>query len=138
MAVEAAAWHKERIAKHPDDYLPAIRSLIEEGVAVAREEFARCTEHKKQLAVDIASCFENVHALLAPAATGPAPDPTTTGDPACNSPISYVGLPTISFPIALSPDGLPLALQLVGQPFAEAELFRTAAWCENVIRRSLP
>ena len=39
----------------------------------------------------------------------------TTGDPVFNSPWSFTGLPTASFPIAFSPDGLPLSLQLVGR-----------------------
>ena len=54
---------------------------------------------------------------------------------AFNSPWSYTGLPTVSFPIALSADGLPLAMQLVGPARAEPELFRVAQWSEEVIRR---
>ena len=46
--------------------------------------------------------FEKVDVLLTPAALGPAPDPGTTGNPAFNSPWSLLGLPTITFPVALS------------------------------------
>ena len=56
----------------------------------------------------------NVDALITPATVSTAPDPSTTGDPAFNSPWSYTGLPTVSFPIGLAPDGLPVAVQLVG------------------------
>jgi Asp-tRNA(Asn)/Glu-tRNA(Gln) amidotransferase A subunit family amidase len=58
---------------------------------------------------------------------------TTTGDPAFNSPWSYTGFPVVSFPVMLSADGLPLAIQLVGRLFEEPALFRVAAWCERVV-----
>ncbi len=56
-----------------------------------------------------------VDALVTPATLGAAPDPSTTGDPVFNSPWSLLGLPTVSFPIGLSADGLPLAVQRSGE-----------------------
>jgi aspartyl-tRNA(Asn)/glutamyl-tRNA(Gln) amidotransferase subunit A len=78
--------------------------------------------------------FGEFDVLVCPAAVGTAPDTTTTGDPAFNAPWSYTGLPTVSFPIGLADDGLPLAIQLVGRPFDEAGLFAAALWCERAIR----
>src|SRR5579864_4490164 len=82
-------------------------------------------------------CFYEVDALLAPATTSPAPDAGSTGDPAFQSPWSYTGFPTISFPTGLSADGLPLAIQLVGQPWSESELFSVALWCEEALGATL-
>jgi Asp-tRNA(Asn)/Glu-tRNA(Gln) amidotransferase A subunit family amidase len=62
---------------------------------------------------------------------GPAPDADSTGDPAFNSPWSYTGLPTVSFPAARTPDGLPLAVQLVGPPDGEARLLSLSAQLER-------
>lgn len=70
-------------------------------------------------------------ALICPATTGPAPAADTTGNPAFNAPWSYTGLPVLSIPVALSPDGLPLSLQLVGPHRGETGLFAVAAWCEQ-------
>ena len=67
-----------------------------------------------------------VDALVTPAALGAAPDPSTTGDPVFNSPWSLLGLPTVSFPIGLSADGLPLAVQLIGRARFDLHLLRTA------------
>ncbi len=64
------------------------------------------------------------------------PDPSTTGDPAFNSPWSYTHLPTVSFPIGLADDGLPVALQLVGPRCMDSGLLRVAQWCEQAIRTS--
>ena len=48
-----------------------------------------------------------------------------------NSPWSYVGLPTVSFPVAMSATRLPLSIQLIGRPWGEAALLQTASWCEE-------
>ncbi|HEV3258543.1 MAG TPA: amidase [Gemmataceae bacterium] len=133
MAVEAAAYHGTRLRRHPDDYQPKIRALLEEGLACPVPDHARCKAHQQQLARDLLGCFHDVDALLTPATTSPAPDRSTTGDPAFNSPWSYTGLPTVSIPAGWSDEGLPLAIQLVGRPWAEAELLAVAAWCEEVL-----
>lgn len=137
MAVESAAYHQERLRRHPEDYEPLIRALVEEGLSCPAPEYARCKEHQELLRSEMRSCFASVDALLTPATTSPAPDAGTTGNPAFNSPWSYTGFPTISFPVALSADGLPLAIQLVGRPWSENELFATALWCEEVLSVTL-
>ncbi|HLJ95369.1 MAG TPA: amidase [Gemmataceae bacterium] len=133
MAVEAAAYHGVRLHRHPEDYAPKIRSLLQEGLACPAPEYARCKELQRQLSQEMLRCFEEVDALLTPATTGPAPDRATTGDPAFNSPWSFTGLPTVSLPAGRDADGLPLAIQLVGRPWGEAELLSVAAWCEQVL-----
>jgi Asp-tRNA(Asn)/Glu-tRNA(Gln) amidotransferase A subunit family amidase len=140
MAVEAAAYHGLRLRRHPDDYAPRIRALLEEGLACPAPEYARCKELQQQVSSEMLSCFEGVDVLLTPATTGPAPDTVTTGDPAFNSPWSFTGLPTASLPAGQDPDGMPLAIQLVGRPWGEAELLAAAAWCEEVlsIAKALP
>jgi aspartyl-tRNA(Asn)/glutamyl-tRNA(Gln) amidotransferase subunit A len=131
MAVEAAAFHGERLARHPDDYAPKIRGLVEEGLACPAPEYARALEHRRRLIADMAALFTGLDALVCPATARPPPDASTTGDPAFNSPWSYTGLPVVSFPVALSPDGLPMSLQLVGPAGGEGPLFRAAAWAEG-------
>jgi hypothetical protein len=86
MAVEAAAFHQERLRRHPDDYDPWIRGLLEEGLKCPAPEYARCKQHQKQLRREMEDCFAGVEILLTPATTGPAPDASSTGDPAFNSP----------------------------------------------------
>jgi aspartyl-tRNA(Asn)/glutamyl-tRNA(Gln) amidotransferase subunit A len=134
MAVEAAAYHAPRLERHPEDYKPRIRSLVEEGLSCPALEYAHAKDHQRQLSASMLACFQDVDVLLTPATIGPAPDASTTGDPAFNSPWSYTGLPTVSFPVGRDVDGLPLAIQLVGRPWSEADLLATAAWCEDVLK----
>jgi len=133
MAVEAAMFHEPRLRRHPDDYDPCIRSLLEEGLACPAPEYGRCKDHQRALKEEMWACFEDVDALLTPATIGPAPDAATTGDPLYNSPWSYTGLPTVSIPAAHSVEKLPLAIQLVGPAWSEADLLGAAAWVERAL-----
>lgn len=133
MAVEAATFHETRFAEHAEQYSPGIRRLIEDGLATPITDYVRSRQHQTELSQQILSTFtdENVDVLICPATIRPAPDRATTGDPICNSPWSYTGLPTVSIPIAMTDNQLPLSVQLVGKPFGEEQLFQTAHWCEK-------
>ncbi|MBV8488399.1 MAG: hypothetical protein JO161_08975, partial [Planctomycetaceae bacterium] len=145
LAAEAAAAHGSPKALREkcfsldmeDDGLvpPRLRELLEEGANVPATDYI----HALTLQTDLkrlSSPFDCFGVYATPAADGPAPDLSTTGDPCFNAPWSLLGLPTVSFPIGLSADGLPLGVQLIGRPGAELELLRIAEWCEASIRAS--
>jgi aspartyl-tRNA(Asn)/glutamyl-tRNA(Gln) amidotransferase subunit A len=46
--------------------------------------------------------------------------------------INYFGLPAVVFPIGVSRDGLPIACQIVGRPWAEPLLLRVADAVQRV------
>jgi len=141
MAVEAAMFHESRLRKHPEDYDAKIRALLEEGLACPAPEYARCKDDQPRLREAMLPCFDGLDGLIVPATTCPAPDASTTGDPAFNSPWSYTGLPAVSFLSGWSAEGLPLAVQVIGRPWGEAEALAAAEWCESrlaVERRTPP
>ncbi len=73
-------------------------------------------------------------ALVSPTAAGPAPKGLeSTGDPYFCAPWSSAGMPSVSLPTGVAPDGLPYAFQLTGAPWCEARLLAAATWCERVI-----
>jgi Asp-tRNA(Asn)/Glu-tRNA(Gln) amidotransferase A subunit family amidase len=132
MAVEAAEFHAERLARHPLDYPPNITKLIEHGLSTSAPHFARIKNHLVQFRDDIERIFvESWKTLVTPATTGPAPGIETTGDPAFNAPWSYSGLPTVSLPVAWSKDGLPMSVQLTGDHWCENDLLTVAAMLEE-------
>ncbi|MBX6314759.1 MAG: amidase [Isosphaeraceae bacterium] len=135
LAAEAAATHEQRLAEHPDDYPPQIRALVEEGLATPVSAYIRARQEQERIRRLVFTEDADLDALLVPAAPGPAPDPATTGDPVFNSPWSFTGQPTVSFPVGRSPEGLPLAIQIVGFPMFEKRLLTLASWCEAVLRR---
>jgi Asp-tRNA(Asn)/Glu-tRNA(Gln) amidotransferase A subunit family amidase len=133
MAVEAAQYHKVRLERHPEDYKPNIRQLLEEGLACPPSHYAETKTHQHALQEETQKMLADGTILLTPATTSPAPDAATTGNPAFNSPWSYTGMPTLSLPTGQFVDGLPLAVQLVGGRDSEAVLLTAAQWCEQVL-----
>lgn len=132
MAFGAAKTHADRFARHPDDYPPRIRGLIEEGLGVTFDELYEIELLQIRLHEQFDLGFP--HPLLTPATLDPAPGPDTTGDAWCNSPWSLLGVPTVSLPLGRTADGLPLAVQLVGGENREDALLARAAWLEQVYR----
>ena len=48
-------------------------------------------------------------------------------------PFNLTGLPAITVPCGLGSSGLPIGIQLVGPPFAEARVLRAAAEAERIV-----
>lgn len=135
MAVEIASSQAERLRQRPEEFTPAVRSLIEEGLAARSIDYAVAIQFQHKLR----RCMSRVigdTVWLMPASRGAAPTPETTGDPCMNSPWSFLGFPTVTIPMALSPEGLPLGLQLIAGPGRDIELFRAARWCEQALARN--
>jgi Asp-tRNA(Asn)/Glu-tRNA(Gln) amidotransferase A subunit family amidase len=147
MAVEAASIHRERIARHPEDYPPQITELINHGLAASATDYHEARDAMRRLSVetDHSLAWHPNAVYLTPAATGPAPSAETTGDPVMNSPWSFLGLPTVSIPVAWSPaesGPLPLAVQMTGRHLGELALLGLAARFEASVgsfhRRPIP
>ena len=134
LASEAASVHRDLGDAKPLFYPPRIEQLLEEGNEIRAMDYVQAREHQTKHQGSSEALFRHVDAWVTPAAPGAAPDPSTTGDPVFNSPWSLLGLPTVSFPIGLSADGMPLAVQLIGRAGFDLHLLRTAEWCETVIR----
>ncbi|RUL84223.1 amidase [Tautonia sociabilis] len=136
MSAEAATFHRRDFESDPARFPTRMTALIEAGLRVSAVEYLEAKRFQDAFRHEFDAIFNEVDALLTPAALGPAPTPETTGDPAFNSPWSLAGLPTITHPIGLDPEGLPLGLQLVGAapPDLGASLFGLALRTERAIR----
>ena len=88
---------------------------------------------------DFTEAFEKVDVILAPTAPSAAfaigekeDDPIAMYlNDVFTVPASMAGLPGISVPAGLSGEGLPLGLQLIGRPFDEETVLRTAGVLEE-------
>jgi Asp-tRNA(Asn)/Glu-tRNA(Gln) amidotransferase A subunit family amidase len=73
-------------------------------------------------------------AILMATAPGPAPrDLSSSGDWSLLTPWSHLGQPAVTIPGGLSPEGLPLGLQLVSPTMTDEKLLAVGAWCEDVL-----
>jgi len=59
--------------------------------------------------------------------------PVPTALTRLTSPFNFSGLPALSIPCGLDARGLPVGLQLVGRPGADATVLAVGRWCEAVL-----
>ena len=138
MAVEAAAFHEPMYRRQSEDYQPKLRAMLAEGLEVDGIDYSRALERRRQFTTDMEEAARQCDVLLTPGAPSPPQaDRTNTGDPAFQGPWTSCGFPAIALPSGLAESGVPLGIQMVASPFAEARLLSAAAWCEAVLDVSL-
>jgi aspartyl-tRNA(Asn)/glutamyl-tRNA(Gln) amidotransferase subunit A len=100
--------------------------------------YRKAQQVRALVAQDFRAAFDAVDVLLAPTAPtaafgleeGLSPIEMYLND-VFTIPASLAGLPAMSVPVGLSRDGLPMGLQLIGRPFDEVTVLKTAAALEG-------
>lgn len=122
-AAEMDRSHARLFPKFQDLYAPATRNLILEGREVSEAQLAADREGRSVLRRELEQALADAGADLwiSPSAPGPAPEGLdSTGDPVMNLPWTHAGLPTLSLPAGVFPNGLPAGLQIAA-PFGRDE-----------------
>ncbi len=101
--------------------------------------YLKAQKVRTRIAEDFKEAYKSVDTILTPTAPSAAFAFGEKGDDPLEMylndvftvPASLAGLPGISIPAGLSTDGLPLGLQLLGRPFDEETVIRTAGVLEE-------
>ena len=101
--------------------------------------YSRAQKLRTLIARDFTQAFEKCDVLLTPATPGPAfAIGEKTSDPVSmylndvfTVTVNLAGLPGISVPAGLTPEGLPLGLQIIGKAFDEATVLRVGRSVEQ-------
>ncbi|MBV6700624.1 amidase [Kitasatospora aureofaciens] len=133
---ELARSHADWFARFGGLYRPETVAGIRHGQSIAGEDRTAALRirehHRTQITEMMREC--GVYAWLVPSATGGAPQGLhSTGDSAMSAPWSYLGYPAISLPAGRTADGLPLGLQVVGEPGGDESLLGLATVLERVL-----
>ncbi len=140
MRSEAASLHRSAIAARPQAYPLAVRNFVTAGDGVLATDYIDALRLRAALLRQaLAGTFSAVDVLLVPTVPVLPPRYDTIADAADSTawrrvallaqhtqPASYLGLPALSVPFALSSGGLPIGMQLVGPPWSEDRLFAAA------------
>lgn len=133
IGTEAGAYHRERIAARRAEYGDDVARRIELGLTRTGTEYASARRTRDELRRAYADALSAWDAILLP--TTPITAPLRDGQDAVaaaatltayTSAFNLTGLPAISIPCGFDGAGLPIGLQLVARPWAEARLLRIA------------
>ena len=138
---EAATLHHAWLQERPGDYGAQVRARIEAGMAFPATHYLRALQVRPEIierfVTAVFSRCDVLHTPVLPSAVPTIAETDVQARPGfgrvladlthCTRPINYLGLPGLTVPAGFSANGLPVAFQLVGRPFAEAGLYRTAA-----------
>ena len=139
--VELASFHKPWMRGRPADYGTSVSARMYPAYAIPGVHYVEALRRRGAVLRAFASdVFSNVDLIAAPTIAQAVPTRAETdvesGRPdavvrflslsANTRPFSYLGLPAISVPCGFDASGMPVGLQLVGRPFAEARLLRAA------------
>ena len=121
--------------QHPDKLSPALTERLERAGNRSVPDYENARLHAEECRRKIAAIFKDWDALLVPAAPGSAPEGLAyTGDPVFSQLWTLLQGPAITIPAGASGNGMPLAVQLIGNYRKDEDLLRCANWAEMILR----
>ena len=132
---DCAAVHAAYLSARPDDYGPQVRARLELGHFIpAVDHLTALRARGRYLEQTLANTFKDIDIAILPIFADPLPSIAELdigGGPTLQAamgrvvkytrPINYLGLPTLALPVPRH-GGLPNGIQLIGRPYAEAQL----------------
>lgn len=140
IAVEGAALHARSLRERPQDFGTQTLVRLLPGLLYPATQYLDALNLRRRLTAQFADAvFAKADVLHLPVIPIPVPtiaESDMAANPGfsefllnfghCTRPFNYLGLPAISVPAGFTGNGLPCGMQLVGNAFDEATLFRVA------------
>lgn len=135
---ESAAFHRKRLAEHPELFDPLVRERLEAGTLHAAIDYIQALRLRTVLMEDMRRVFQTCDVLMLPSGnpaplleeeivgTDLPPDPPPAPRPDTFNLANVTGIPAIVLPCGFTagPPVLPIGIQFCARPFAEAALFQ--------------
>jgi len=142
-ATEGAALHLDRLRKQAHDFDPAVRDRLIAGAMAPAALVVKAQIFRRWYRERVLELFENCDAILAPATPCTAPKigqqtftldgvelPVRANLGLYTQPISFIGLPVVTVPVALTPP--PIGVQIIAAPWREDIALRIAHALEQI------
>ncbi len=145
IAGDAGVVHADHLASHAAILDPDVRQLAERGAQLLATDYIKAQQRREAITQDMLKALEQADVLVTP--TSPIVSPRLGDDTVdigghvvpmrpmlrrLTLPFNLSGLPACTVPCGISPDGLPIGLQIIGKPFDEATVLRVAHAYERV------
>jgi len=142
-AVETAVAHAETFPTERHRYGPGLAGLIDAGRSLCALDYQKILLRRRDFAGRVLAALAPVDAMLIPAQPFAAPTvarmATLGRVPAelaalirYTAPFDMSGNPTLTFPVAFTSAGLPIAAQFVGKPLGEGAVVRAGRAFQRV------
>jgi aspartyl-tRNA(Asn)/glutamyl-tRNA(Gln) amidotransferase subunit A len=139
LMAEAAAYHRELLARDGDKLYPPVRLRLEAGLFITAADYLKAQQARALFNREARDLLQEVDLLAGPMEPVTAPEllstevqagghtvGTTAALTQYSRPYNITGFPAISVPCGFSDAGLPIGLQLAGRPFEELTVLRAA------------
>ena len=142
VAVQARI-HEYEICKHQNDAFDqnwdglsdTLKAVVKRARQISSDEYADAIAVKLSAQDFFADFFTEFDAIIAPSAIGEAPfvSEATTGDPIFCTLWTLAGLPSITLPLLVGKNEMPIGVQLIGEAEHDGRLLRTANWLQQYL-----
>ena len=121
-------------ANHRARVSPMLLDRVEAGATMPYSKYAEALAYAADCRARLKDSFKDVDAILTPSATGEAPAGLgSTGNTAMNRLWTLLHGPCVTVPAGDGPAGMPVGIQIVGLPGADARTLAAARWVETEI-----
>lgn len=137
-SAEPSTYHQRTLRERPQDYGDDVRTLLEAGELLLATHYLQAQRYRALLRSEFIEAFRHVDVFVCPSLPFVAtrlgettveivpgqPEDMLSAIMQFTGVASLTGLPSLNVPCGFDPDGLPIGMQLIGRPFAEATLLR--------------
>jgi aspartyl-tRNA(Asn)/glutamyl-tRNA(Gln) amidotransferase subunit A len=144
---EACQANWELLTRRTDGISPDIRLRFEIGQFIGAVDYIKAQRLRRWLRENMIDALNEADALVLPTLPVGIPKqgvatlefagrvlPVPTAMTRLTSPFNFSGMPAASIPCGRDRHGLPVGLQLVGRPGADATVLAAARWCEAALK----
>ena len=129
MNANLAAYLGKRVLEFPEKFRTKTIQRVENGRNITAENYIQALNLAEAQANAMDCLFDHYDVLFTPAAPGQAPiGLESTGKAIFNGMWTLMGHPTVSVPILIGKEGMPIGLQIVGRRGNDAMVMRVAKW----------
>ncbi|HET8548810.1 MAG TPA: amidase [Bryobacteraceae bacterium] len=143
---EAAAIYGRYLQATPELFGDDVRALLQQGTLLAATDYVNAQRARRQFIREFRALFSGIDVLVTPTTPNVAPligedkvsiagreEDVRLASTRLVRGINVLGFPAASLPCGMCPTGLPVGMQIIGPPGADAVVLRIAAAFERVI-----